>query len=168
MDSFHIRHATQDDCPALGRLGSMLMQVHHDLDRRRFIRPGENAEACYALFLSNELNDGDAVILVAERDSTLVAYIYASVEPQLQWQDARDRAAFVHDVFVDPQNRRSGIATALTRAALDWFVQRGVPRVTLWTSSSNDAAQTVFASLGFRKTMVEMTRELTWGEAPAD
>jgi ribosomal protein S18 acetylase RimI-like enzyme len=145
----------------------MLMHVHHDLDRQRFIEPGENAEASYALFLSNVLNDGDAVILVAERDSTLVGYIYASLEPQLEWQDARDRTAFVHDIFVDPQSRRSGIATALTRAALDWFAQRGVPRVMLWTSSNNDAAQTVFSSLGFRKTMIEMTRELTWREASA-
>jgi ribosomal protein S18 acetylase RimI-like enzyme len=138
----------------------MLMHVHHDLDRQRFISPGENAEAGYALFLGNELKDEDAVVFVAERESVIVGYVYAAIEPQLEWKDPRDRAAFVHDVVVDEHSRRSGIASELTRAAIELFQERGVPRVMLWTSSTNTAAQAVFASLGFRRTMIEMTREL--------
>jgi ribosomal protein S18 acetylase RimI-like enzyme len=100
------------------------------------------------------------VILVAERDSAVVGYLYAAIEPQLQWKDPRDRAAFVHDVVVDAHSRRGGIASALIAAALTSLHERGVPRVMLWTASGNEAAQAVFASLGFRKTMIEMTREL--------
>lgn len=114
----------------------------------------------YALFLGNELKDEDAVIFVAERDSAVVGYIYAAIEPQLQWKDPRDRAAFVHDVVVDVRSRRSGIETAPTGAAIDWLRERGVARVMLWTSSGYDAARAVFAGLGFRKTTIEMMREL--------
>jgi hypothetical protein len=30
----------------------------------------------------------------------------------------------------------------------------------LWTAEKNDSAQRLFARLGFRRTMIEMTREL--------
>jgi RimJ/RimL family protein N-acetyltransferase len=35
-----------------------------------------------------------------------------------------------------------------------------MPRVILWTAEKNDAAQQLFARAGFRRTMIEMTREL--------
>ena len=36
----------------------------------------------------------------------------------------------------------------------------GVPRVLLWSAAPNENAQRLFERLGFRRTMVEMTREL--------
>ena len=45
-------------------------------------------------------------------------------------------------------------------AAIDWLRRRGAPRVVLWTAEQNDAAQRLFDRLGFRRTMIEMTREL--------
>ena len=36
----------------------------------------------------------------------------------------------------------------------------GAPRVVLWTAEHNDAAQQLSERLGFRRTMIEMTREL--------
>jgi ribosomal protein S18 acetylase RimI-like enzyme len=36
----------------------------------------------------------------------------------------------------------------------------GAPRVVLMTAAKNDAAQRFFESMGFRRTMIEMTLEL--------
>lgn len=49
---------------------------------------------------------------------------------------------------------------ALIDAAIEWLRSRGAPRVVLWSVERNEAAQRLFARLGFRRTMVEMTREL--------
>ena len=49
-------------------------------------------------------------------------------------------------------------------SALDWLRERGAPRVVLWTSPHNDNAQRLFEHLGFRRTMIEMTRELEAGQ----
>jgi hypothetical protein len=38
-------------------------------------------------------------------------------------------------------------------------VAKGAPRIVLHTAASNADAQALFARLGFRRTMVEMTRE---------
>jgi len=37
--------------------------------------------------------------------------------------------------------------------------QRGAPRVVLSTAERNESAQRLFARAGFRRTMIEMTRE---------
>jgi ribosomal protein S18 acetylase RimI-like enzyme len=52
------------------------------------------------------------------------------------------------------------VATALMEAAIEWLRGRGAPRVVLGTAERNAAAQRLFEKLGFRRTMIEMTREL--------
>jgi ribosomal protein S18 acetylase RimI-like enzyme len=42
---------------------------------------------------------------------------------------------------------------------------RGAPRVVLSTAERNESAQRLFARAGFRRTMIEMTRELDGGAA---
>ena len=44
--------------------------------------------------------------------------------------------------------------------AVEWLRSRGMPRVILWTADGNTGAQRLFEQRGFRRTMVEMTREL--------
>jgi ribosomal protein S18 acetylase RimI-like enzyme len=159
--SFDIRPATRDDLPDLGRLGALLVQKHYAFDMDRFMAPGPDLASGYAWFLGSQLQDDDVAVLVAEsRDSgAVIGYVYAGLEPQ-SWKELRDAAGFVHDVVVDPGAQQSGVGTALMEAALDWLRSHGAPRVVLWTAEQNDTAQRLFARLGFRKTMVEMTREL--------
>ena len=154
-----IRRATRNDLPALGRLGAHLMRVHFAFDPKRFLAPGTNPESGYAHFLGTQLDADDAVVFVAERAGRTIGYVFAGIEP-LSWKELRDEAGFVHDIVVEEAERRSGTATALMEAAAAWVRERGVPRLMLWTAAPNDGAQRLFERLGFRRTMIEMTREL--------
>jgi ribosomal protein S18 acetylase RimI-like enzyme len=154
-----VRRGTRADLPALGRLGAALLRAHYEFDRDRFMAPGEDPEGGYAWFLGTQLAKRDAAVFVAERDAAIVGYVYAAVEPR-SWKELRDEAGFIHDVVVDPGARRAGIATALLEAAFAWLRTRRVPRVVLGTAHANQAAQRLFTSLGFRPTMIEMTKEL--------
>jgi ribosomal protein S18 acetylase RimI-like enzyme len=156
---FVIRRATEGDAPALGRLGALLMRVHYGFDPQRFLPPGSNPEAGYGRFLKSQLRDEDSVVFVAEKEGAVVGYVFASLEP-LSWKELRDACGFIHDVAVDEGGRRLGIATALIEAAVEWLRSRGAPRVVLGTAERNVAARRLFEQLGFRPTMVEMTREL--------
>jgi ribosomal protein S18 acetylase RimI-like enzyme len=156
---FLVRRATRADLPALGRLGAALMRLHHEFDPQRFMTPPSDPEAGYAWFLGTQLDENDAAIFVAERQGKVVGYVYAALEPQ-SWKDLRDEAGFIHDVLVDPEARRSGIARALLDTACDWLASIGAPRVVLGTAAKNEQAQRLFERAGFRRTMIEMTREL--------
>ena len=157
--SWTIRPATDADAPALGRLGALLMRVHYAFDPQRFLTPGDRAEEGYARFLTSQFDDPDVLVLVAADGDRVIGYVYAGVEP-MSWRELRDRCGFVHDLVVDDRARRGGVATALLEAAVDWLRDRGMPRVMLWSADPNHAAQRLFERRGFRRTMVEMTREL--------
>jgi GNAT superfamily N-acetyltransferase len=154
-----IRLATAADLPALGRLGALLMRTHYGFDPQRFMDPGADPADGYAWFLGRQLKDVDVVVFVAEQDGAVVGYVYAGLEP-ISWKELRDECGFVHDVVVDERGRRHGVATALIEKAVEWLRERGAPRVMLWTAEQNAGAQQLFARLGFRRTMIEMTREL--------
>jgi GNAT superfamily N-acetyltransferase len=121
--------------------------------------PRDDIERGYAWFLGAQLRDEQVVILVAECGEGVVGYTYAGVGPQ-SWKELRDECGFVHDLVVEERMRGQGIATALLEAAIEWFRARGIPRVVLCTADRNEAAQRLFASRGFRRTMIEMTREI--------
>lgn len=154
-----IRRATAADLPVLGQLGASLLRSHYAFDSLRFMAPQDDSEAGYAWFLGTQLKEQDVAIFVAERSGAVAGYVYAGVEPQ-SWKELRDTAGFIHDVVVVPEARRHGVAGALIDAACEWFRSAGAPRVVLWTAEKNEGAQRLFARLGFRRTMIEMTREL--------
>jgi len=52
------------------------------------------------------------------------------------------------------------VATLLIEAATEWLRSQGAPRVVLWTAEQNAVALRLFSRMGFRRTMVEMTKEL--------
>ena len=159
MNPVVVRRATRADIPALGRLGALLLRTHYEFDRQRFIAPGEDSERGYGWFLGTQLRDDAAVVFVAERAGVVVGYAYAGLEPQ-SWKELRDAAGFIHDVAVDENERHGGAGTALMEAAIAWLREKGAPRVVLWTAERNPGAQRLFDRLGFRRTMIEMTREL--------
>lgn len=153
-----IRHATAADKAALGRLGAELLRVHHGFDADRFMAPGPTTEEGYGRFLAAAHADDDTVVFVAERAGEIVGYAFGSIEPR-SWKELRDRAGFVHDVLVVESARGSGTGARLVEAVAEWLLARGVPRVMLWTAEKNGHAQRLFERLGFRRTMIEMTRE---------
>jgi len=160
MDDTKIRPAVQTDLPSLGRLGASLLRAHFAFDQQRFMAPGADPEQGYAWFLGSQIKSKDAVVLVAERAGLVVGYAYAGLEPQ-SWKELREAAGFIHDVVVDDANRHRGIGQALVEAASEWLRVQGAPRVILWTAEQNAGAQRLFGRLGFRRTMIEMTLELT-------
>ena len=154
-----IRPATPADLPTLGRLGALLVRVHHDFDAQRFIAAGPGTEQAYASYLGGQLQEPDVVVLVAEREGQVLGYTYAGVEAH-DYMALRGPAGVLHDIVVDPAHRAGGIGGMLLDATLAALRARGAPRVVLSTAERNENAQRLFARAGFRRTMVEMTREL--------
>src|SRR6476646_9496493 len=159
MNDIFIRLAKESDLPALGRLGALLLETHYRFDENRFMAPRSNSAEGYAWFLGSQLKEKDAVVYVAERADSVIGYVYAGIEPT-SWKELRDTAGFIHDVVVEESSRRGGVARLLIEAAMEWLQSHDAPRVVLWTAENNPAAQRLFTRLGFRRTMIEMTREL--------
>jgi ribosomal protein S18 acetylase RimI-like enzyme len=157
--SLIVRTARPDDEKALGRLGAMLVAEHHEFDPRRFIAPIPNLAERYGQFLVSQIERERMLVLVAEREGDVVGYAYAGMEGN-DYMALRGPAGVLYDLVVDPAHRRQGIGTALMEAALGRLRELGAPRVLLFTADRNHGAQAMFDRAGFRRTMIEMTREL--------
>jgi ribosomal protein S18 acetylase RimI-like enzyme len=154
-----VRPATPADLPTLGRLGALLVRTHHDFDPKRFIAATPRTEAGYAAFLGTQLDTPTVAVLVADEGGVVIGYTYAGVEGR-DYMSLRGPAGVVYDVVVDPGHRRGGVGRLLLQAALEFLKSHGAPQVVLSTATHNEAAQRLFESAGFRRTMVEMTAEL--------
>ena len=154
-----VRRATPADLPMIGRLGALLIEEHYDFDPQRFLAARPGTPEGYASFMSGQLEDPDKAVLVADTDGVVIGYAFAAIEGY-DYMALRGPAGLLHDVIVDPEHRGRGVGRLLLDATLGFFRSRGVPRVVLLTAEQNEAAQRLFANMGFRRTMIEMTREL--------
>jgi ribosomal protein S18 acetylase RimI-like enzyme len=154
-----IRPATPADLPALGRLGALLVRTHHDFDPRRFIDATPRTERGYAAYLGSQLGAPGVIVLVAEDDGEVLGYAYGGIEGQ-DYMSLRGPAGVLHDLVVDPSHRGRGVGQLLLEAAAAALEARGAPQIVLSTAERNEAAQRLFAHAGFRRTMVEMTRDV--------
>ena len=167
-----VRTARPSDLPRVSELAAELVRQHHALDAARFLLVEPIAKG-YERFLAGELRRKGALVLVAEdaageaaaadggdgAGARVLGYAYATLEPR-NWNDLLDAAGKLNDIFVDPRARRRGVGRALCRAVLAELAARGAPRVVLMSAWRNPDAHVFFESLGFRRTMLEMTAEL--------
>jgi ribosomal protein S18 acetylase RimI-like enzyme len=143
----------------MGRLGAMLVAEHHRFDPLRFIAPLPQLRKRYGDFLVSRISNPQTVVLVAVRHDDVVGYSYAALEGN-DYMALRGPAGVIYDLVVDPAERRKGIGSALMEASVAALRELGAPRVLLFTAEKNHIAQAMFERSGFRRTMIEMTREL--------
>ena len=159
MPEFSIRPASSADVRTIGRLGAALVRLHHELDAERFLEATAQTEHGYASYVRSQLANRETIVLVAEREGEVLGYTLAGIEG-VDYMSLRGPAGVLHDIVVDPDHRGLGIGRALLDATLHVLEERGVPRVVLSTAERNESAQRMFARAGFRRTMIEMTREM--------
>jgi ribosomal protein S18 acetylase RimI-like enzyme len=159
-----LRAATASDQDTLGRFGGALVRQHHASDSKRFIQV-DHPESGYGRYLVSQISDPNSLVMVAEHEGRVVGYVYADLEPT-SWMELRGPCGFIQDVYVDETARRMGVGHQLMRAAIEWIFAKDRPQVVLRTKTRNEDAQHLFASLGFRPTMIEMTLDRDSAETP--
>ena len=158
MPTVSIRPAAPADLKAIGRLGALLVRTHHGFDPDRFIAATPQTEHAYSSYLGTQLDKPNIIVLVAERDGEVVGYTYAGIEGN-DYMTLRGPAGVLYDIVVDPAHRGNGVGRVLLDATLEALEAKGAPRVVLSTAERNETAQRLFDRAGFRRTMIEMTRE---------
>lgn len=147
------------DMKAVGRLGAMLIEEHHDFDPDRFIPVSPESPLRYGSFLGTQLERDNIMVLVAESEGKVIGYTYAGVEG-FDYMSLRGPAGVLYDIVVDPDFRGQGVGRTLLDATIAALKKRGELRVLLSTAEKNVPGQRLFASAGFRRTMIEMTLNL--------
>lgn len=158
-----IRPATPADVPAVLPMVAKICAMHEALDPAKYgflPRP----EQRYHKWLTKLATDERSLFLVAEDNAIapikLVGFIVGTVEREIPIYRLKEYA-FIHDLWVEPEYRRTGIARQLVIQAVEAFNAIGVEQIRLDTVAANDAARKLFAECGFRPSAIEMLIELS-------
>lgn len=98
----------------------------------------------------NELASRDAVMFfIAERNDKPIGmggvYILRNHRSEIYGQPS----AYVTSIYIMPEHRRNGVATRITKAAVEWAREHGCVVVRLRAS---DSGRHVYSALGFTST----------------
>jgi len=135
----HIREASGDDLPALGRLFD---------EYRQFYRLPSDLDKANA-YLKARLASHESMVLVAADDAQgLVGF--TQLYPT--WCSLLAGPVYVlYDLYVAPQARRRGVGRALIHAATERGRYDRKLRMSLSTAKTNLGAQSLYESLGWER-----------------
>lgn len=156
----HIRPATVKDVRGVLPMVRAIVDEHAAMDAGRY-EPLPEIIDRYAAWLPERATDARSVFLVAEDEGsgTLAGFVVAGVERNIPIYTMRE-FGFVFDLWVEPSHRRGGVARALMLEVQRRFERMGVTQIRLETAAANEAARTLFASLGYRVGTVDMLKDM--------
>jgi GNAT superfamily N-acetyltransferase len=161
MRAVTIRRAEARDARAVAEYALKLFAQHTEYDQRRFaeIASIEGAEKFYA----SRMKAKDARVFVAEAGGEIVGFAYVEYEA-LDYSALLERAAWLHDIYINAAARGSNAGTLLIEAAKQAAKEMGADKLMLTVAAQNKVAKAFFERKGFRTTMVEMMFDLTEGK----
>lgn len=149
-----IRKGSAADLPWVLPMVRAICAMHAALDPERFAMLPDVVER-YERWLPERAADVRSVFLVACVGEKPVGFIVGTVEASVPIY-ALSEFGFIHDVWVEPDVRGEGVASALVDGAIAAFRVMGVGQVRLETALANPGARALFERAGFRAATVEM------------
>ncbi len=141
-----IRRARAEDKPALLDLWLRLVEYH------RRLTPEFPAMAGIREVIASEVRRGvqrvSSRLLVADDAARLVGFLFAEVETS-NAPTTEPPSAWIHELWVEPERRGSGVGARLLREAETFFAERGVARLSVRVESANEVGRSFWERRGF-------------------
>ena len=149
--------------PGRDREALRALNVEHQ-DFSRSLEPswpeGKAIVDDYVAYLDHEVAARGGAVLMAEVDGRVAGFICVVSATRNDSPDDPAVFAWVHDVFVRPEYRRRGVATALMTAAESFVRARGARELRLSVIDRNEGARALYRGLGFRDYVRVLTKPL--------
>lgn len=149
-----IRRATIADLSALVEFAVKLIRQHQAYDADRF-NSFEPLDEKYAEFFPEQIENRQAVILVAELEKKIAGYAFLKIEKE-SFLDVRKTTVWLHDIYIDESARGQNLGRRLLDAAVNAAHDLGSSSLMLSVAPQNEAANKLFKAYGFRPTLTEM------------
>jgi len=114
---------------------------------RQFYGRASNLDAAREFLLARFANNESTVFIAHEGERAIgFTQLYPSFS-----SISLARIFILNDLFVHEQARRKGVASALMSAAVQFATAMGADRLSLSTAITNDAAQALYHSAGWKR-----------------
>ncbi len=164
QSGMNVRAASASDVPGILPMVRAICAMHEEMDGKRYDYLPDVVER-YRRWLPERATDARSVLVVGEgaehvgAPMKLAGFLVGTVEGNVPIYRTEE-FGFIHDVWVEPWARGSGLGGKLVDAAVAKFAAMGVMQIRLETAAGNDVARAMFARHGFRVAASEMQRDL--------
>lgn len=145
----HVRKPVEGDADSLARLISRFYMFNEEFDRAWALAPDyeerarESAERC--------IKCEDCICLVGVYNERVVGYVRAVVRENKML--ASGRMGFIEELYVVPEERKSGVGRMLVREVLREMARLNVRMLAASFPEANFVAESFYRKLGFRRYM---------------
>ncbi len=112
------------------------------IDYHRKLRPdvprASGLRVAAAAEIARALDRDSCCLVVAEAGGRVEGFLLAEVEPAPTGASVEAARSWIHELWVAPEQRRRGVASALVDAADAFFRERGAARVAVRVESGNE------------------------------
>jgi ribosomal protein S18 acetylase RimI-like enzyme len=141
-----IREAIETDLCSIVELWKELMDFHKEIEPL-FTR-GNDVDQVFAEFVRENISKDDACVLVASDGNKIIGYCQNLIEaypPVL----AIKNYGQIMDFAVASKYRRRGIGEKMLTAAKDWYQTKGITRIEVRFTISNEISSKFWPKMGF-------------------
>ncbi|MFH1285912.1 MAG: GNAT family N-acetyltransferase [Candidatus Micrarchaeota archaeon] len=142
-----IRRALTKDLPSILSMWRALMRFHKTLFPEHF-KTKRDALARYKTFLKKRLKAKNAAVFVAEANGQIIGHIMVSRNKLPPVYSARE--AYVDELFVKPNYRGKGVATALLQQAQKWAKEKKYNVIAISVNIKNTRAKKLYENFRFK------------------
>lgn len=153
----NIRLATTEDIPQILPLWRNLSDTHGEMEP--MFKVVENAETKFAEYLNLILTKENFSVFVAVDGPIIAGYVIANISETPEVFVIR-RRLYVQDMIVNPDYRRTGVASKLMDEIMGFAKQQQVEKMDLLVAVKNEKANKFWKAMGFEPALNYMTRYL--------
>ncbi len=152
-----IREAQISDVDEIKELWKEFIDFHKIRDPF-FTRTSDGHEH-FGKFAQESIVSDEWIVLVATDREKLIGYCMATIKdyPPVY---VNPRCGLVQDIAVAQKYRRKGVGSQFFSRVIPWFVKKGVSRVELEVTVTNEVSQAFWYKLGFRDFMKKLAKDL--------
>ncbi len=152
-----IRRASNSDIPAMVDIWIAFIDFHAQRDSA--FRRNSEAPDRFGEFAKERIERDDWCVYVAAMGATVVGHAIGAIM-QKPPVFIETEYGYVQDLAVREGCRREGIGTALYKTLVEWFEEKGVSRVELDASATNEISQPFWQNMGYEPHMIRLARRL--------
>ena len=110
--------------------------------------------------LEKLITNDNSQLVVAIYEGKLIASGYALLKKSRPFEK-HDYFSYLGFMFVEPQYRRKGVNKQIIDSLIKWSKSKGIVEVRLDVFEQNQSAVLAYEKLGFNKTLVKMTLDVS-------
>ena len=149
MDDIHIRTATVDDIKVLRTFEQGVIDAERPFDVTLDVDPISYYD------LGQLIRDQDAIVVVAETDTKIIASGYAMIKPARHYLN-HSSYAYLGFMYTLPEYRGKGVNVRIVERLKSWATAKGLKEIRLTVYNDNLSAIRAYEKAGFERHIITM------------